>query len=218
MIATFRYVSRGLLLLVALARLPGVDTNEQLSCPPQEAEVMLGFGSVFTCVMEPADEDAFVIRAEAGDEILVKITTELTDINLEVLNPVGVGIDGCNVEIEQPLGCTHNAAYRISADASGEYRFRLNGRATAGGSYMIAAERLFPASDSAVPLYPGVSVEGLIEPGGDIDLFRFSWPVGQQVVIDLEEESTLSRACMALYSPVSKEAVAAACGGRIETT
>lgn len=153
------------------------------------------YGDCVVCSISPSgDTDDYLFSGELGEVITIRATKtggsgypciELRD-PADVLVATDCGLTGA--QIERGL-------------SSGTYTIRVSEDGNNGTySYVLSLERIVPPAPGATPLLFGETVEGDLNPEGDVDLYSFNGWAGDNITIELRPLSS-NGACVELWSP-----------------
>lgn len=172
-----------------------------------------------TAVIKPGDVTAgeigpggdlqtYSFAGEKGDMFVIHGTSSSESFGrlcLELYGPDGIRLKNACADVFDSL-----PTFDFTSPQDGNYTIIVRDFEWATeGDYTIALERIKPSSPSAVPVAVGTSVQYLLKPYGDIDLFVFHAAKNNER--EIKVTSNLFSPCIRLYRPDGKLA-AKQCG------
>lgn len=166
--------------------------DEAKNCVTEPTDMAIAYGDVLLgagCLISPStDVDIFRFSGSAGEVVRVVGSTVVGPgtVRVQVLDPDGASLGLLNppVIVEggsgwryftlQKTGTYSVVVYEVASDETVEYGLTL--------------ERIAPPGPDAVPLTLTVASADELNPGNDIDLFRFHAAAGSQIRISLDPQ------------------------------
>lgn len=148
----------------------------QRVCSVEPTDDLVVYGDLITCDLDPGtDQDQFRFNGALGEVVVIQATALSGGTPcLELLRP-----DGTTLE---PLSCAASRRLDTTLDQAGEYRIRVTELgANNVTQYSLVVDRVGPASPAATPIDPGMVLDGIISPLGEIDFYAFQGEAGDVV-------------------------------------
>jgi hypothetical protein len=175
---------------------------EGVPCPPESTDMEIVFGDLVSCAIDAAsDSDAFRFSGVAGENVVIQVRSQGSlRPCLELFAPDSTVTTACSNAFSQRLD--------VALTQPGTHTILISPFSFTGG-YDLALERVAPPSSTAQPIDYGATIEGEIDPSGDLDLFSFSGTAGETIAVQVTSLSSL-RPCLELVAPDNTRIVACA--------
>ncbi len=164
-------------------------TESAPSAPPSVGDSVcperIGFGETIRCAIDsPAQMDTYTFAAEAGDEVLVRMSRESGD-----LRP-GIRVyDADGAEVCQASGLSTAEIGNCTLEGGGEVSIlTFDTGATRTGDYYLYLQRLSRPGRSE-PIGFGQTLRGTITSPAQMDTYTFAAEAGDEVLVRISRES-----------------------------
>ena len=196
-----RVLSSGCLWLLLIAA-PALAASEAVNCAAEPADTPIAYGNVLNganCVLNPATDVDVVRFGGAAGEV----------VRIAVANVAGPG--GMLVEVRDPDGVLlftfSNPVITVGQTRSqyatlaktGTYGITVfDAGLDQTASYGVVVERVAPFGPDAVPLALGTPVSDELNPGNDIDLFRFQAAASSIIRVSIDPTVPIGSAILVI--------------------
>jgi hypothetical protein len=194
---------------------PGLSSAaaEGMPCAAEPMDMLIAYGDVVTsdtCWIDPVgDADVFRFAGTPGETVVIQVV------------PRSLG-PAC-VELKGPAGATIRQACspaRVTAALMelGTHTIVVTEFLNDGTMpYTLVLERVAPPSPAASDVCPSCTATDMIDPAGDLDVFRFQGEGGDAVLIQVTPQSG-GPACLEVFAPNGSVVRSACSPARLDLT
>jgi hypothetical protein len=168
------------LVVAMLGGLAGTAEAQGGPCTPEPTVMLIGYGDTVSCTVGASgDADTFQFAGAAGEVVWIQGTPVGAIPCLTLFDPAATQIaHHCD---SGPAGT--RATIRATLATTGTYTILVGDRFGATGGYGLDLQRLSPPSPNAAIIRFGQSVQEVINPAGDTDLYAFRGVAGDSVIV-----------------------------------
>jgi hypothetical protein len=202
--------------VVCLIPVTGDAIEEGILCIPEPTDMTITYGNIINCSIDTSgDSDLFRFLGTDGETIILQSTWQSGALRpcIELIAPDNTRTEACTNAFLNKID--------IRLNQTGMHTIRVwDWFGTNSGKYALALERVIPPSIDTQPVQYGEIITDEINPGGDIDLYKFCGTAGDIIILQSTWQSGALRPCIELIAPDNTRTAACANNflNKIETT